>query len=233
MSMRYAWTVAGDDPDLAEGDRHGITGYFYPMLDPLTTTAEVQRAASWGGGRAVGIYWGHNWEEGLLSPGTPGQIATVIRNEYRRVTKNGTVLPQLRVMYNEEDHDPAKILAVLKLLREGGEGFGPGLPKNTGLSWSPEGMQGGWIGPIVTATQGPSAFVAELIRLKVRVVPQSFWGAGGTIQGDWALDQVLRDLTRRGIPESSISLFLDGKTLDSKRNAEGYVFTMGRLPWLG
>lgn len=210
--MRFAWTVAGDDPDLAEGDRHGIDGYFYPMADSLTTTAEVQRAASWGGGRAVGIYYGHNWHPTF----NPGQIASFIKDEYRRVTKNSTTLKQLRVMYNEEDHDPAKITEVLRQVRTA-------LP-NVGLSWSPEGHQGGWMTP---------EFVAEITRLKVRVVPQNFWGADGTIQGDWAADEILRDLLARGFAYGQVSLFWDGKTIDKYRGAQGYVFTMGRLPWLG
>jgi len=210
--MRFAWCVEGDDPDFAEGDRHSIDGYFYPMDDALTTTSEVQKATLWSGGRAVGIYYGHNWHPTF----TPGQIAAFIRGEYKRVTKNGTVLKQLRVMYNEEEHDPTKILAVLSQVRSA-------LP-GVGLSWSPEGMQGGWMSP---------EFVAEITRLRVRVVPQNFWGADGSIQGDWAADAVLRDLLKRGFKSEQVSLFWDGKTIDKYRNAEGFVFTMGRLPWLG
>lgn len=219
--MRYAWTVAGDDPDLGQGDKHGIDGYFYPMADTLTTTTELQRAASWGGGRAIGIYYGHNWHPEFNA----GQIAEFIKLEYRRVTKNSTVLKQLRVMYNEEDHNPAKVITVLEQVRLA-------LPR-VGLSWSPEGMQGGWMGPVLTPTRPePSDFIKRLLKAKVRIVPQNFWGANGTIQGDYAADAILRDLIKRGIPESSVSLFWDGKTLDSYRNAQGYVFTMGRLPWL-
>jgi len=209
--MRYAWTVAGDDPDFGQGDKYGIDGYFYPMADPLTTTTEVQKAASWPGVKAVGIYYGHNWHPTW----TPGQIAAFIIAERKVVTKNNTVLKQLRVMYNEEDHDPDKIVAVLTQVRAA-------FP-NVGLSWSPEGMQGGWMSP---------EFVAAITALKVRVVPQNFWGASGTIAGDYAADAVLRDLLKRGFKQEQVSLFWDGKTIGKYRNAEGYVFTMGRLPWI-
>jgi hypothetical protein len=209
--MRFAWTVAQDDPDYYQGDKHGIDGYFFPMADILTTPASVAAAAAHGGGRAIGIYMGHDWYPGY----SPTQLAAVANSEYGRVTKDMTVNKQLRVMFNLEQHDPGFIADTLEAFRA--------LRRLVGLSWSPEGMQGGWMGPV---------FVARLLAARVRVVPQGFWGANGSIKGDWAHDQVLRDLTKRGFPESSVSIFHDGATIDTKRNAEGFVFTMGRLPWL-
>lgn len=220
--MRFAWTVAGDDPDFANGDANGIDGYFYPMKDILTSTEEVGKAAAWGGGRAIGIYMGHNWFPGS----SPTQLATIADQEYRLITKNGTVNKKLRVMFNIEDHNPDFIANTLEQFRA----WHP----YVGLSFSPEGMQGGWMGPELRPGEIPAygSFVYRLLAARVRIVPQGFWGASGTIQGDWAHDQVLRDLTRRGFPESSVSIFHDGATIGKKRDAEGYVFTMGRLPWL-
>jgi hypothetical protein len=43
-----------------------------------------------------------------------------------------------------------------------------------------------------------------------------------------AEDQVLRNLTRRGFPETSVSLFYDAAALP--RDWDGFAFTAGRLP---
>jgi hypothetical protein len=41
-------------------------------------------------------------------------------------------------------------------------------------------------------------------------------------------DMVLRDLTKRGFPESSVSMFYDAAQLGV--GWDGYAFTQGRLP---
>ena len=201
--MRFVWTDAGDDPSWHIGDAHAINGYFMPMFDPLTTRTflrdEVQVRR-----HVAGIYFGHNW-----MPGRPAaDVAKAVSTEYRRC-----LVPGLRVMFNLEEHDPEFVAGVLEEWRR----IHPFVP----TSWSPEGMQGGWMHP---------EFVERVLACRVRVVPQGFWGQDGRIAGDWAHDQVLRDLTKRGFPENIVSIFHDAKTLPAKRNAEGYVFTMGRLP---
>lgn len=201
--MRYAWTVAGDDPDFNQGDVQGINGYFYPMFDSLTTAERLTDTASYDGGRAIGIYLGHAWLNGY----SPAQVAAVVNQEYRRLTKNSTVNKTLKVMFNLEDHDPDAIAATLSSWRL--------LKKNVGTSWSPEGMQGGWMS---------DDFVRTILDLRVRVVPQSFVGNMDRRESD----QVLRDLTRRGFPESSVSLFYDAANLGA--DWDGFAFTMQRLP---
>lgn len=69
-------------------------------------------------------------------------------------------------------------------------------------------------------------FVRTILDLKVRVVPQSFVSNMNRRESD----QVLRDLTRRGFPESSVSLFYDAANLGS--DWDGFAFTMGRLPYI-
>ena len=218
--MRFAWTVAGDDPDFANGDANGIDGYFYPMFDPLTTVGQLM--ATQARGYARGLYAAWSWPQ--FTGKTPVQVATTIRAEHKRFTDAGVTV--LRVQWNNEEHAPDKIADELEAIRAA-------LPK-VNLSWSPEGMQGGWMGPVLAPGElpAPDGFVARVRRARVRIVPQGYWGPQGQIHGDWAHDQVLRDLTRRGFPEDTVSIFHDGATIGSKRDAEGYVFTMGRLPWL-
>jgi hypothetical protein len=80
-----------------------------------------------------------------------------------------------------------------------------------------EGMQGGWMS---------AAFVKRVMECRVRWVPQCF-GEPGMWRRE--SDMVLRDLTRRGVPENIISMFLDAKQLGA--DWDGFAFTLGRLPW--
>lgn len=194
--MRYVWVDAGNDPDYAKGDRNGINGYFMPMFDPRTTKATLQGVRD--RGHAAGIYFGHGW----FGKPTPKDLVATVSKEYARV-----LVPGLRVMFNLEWHDPAYIASVLELWRAG--------HKHVGTSWSPEGMQGGWMDP---------TFVYRVVATKTRVVPQSFVGDMQRRESD----AVLRDLLRRGFPESSVSLFYDAAQLGA--GWDGYAFTMGRLP---
>lgn len=218
--MRFAWTVAGDDPDFNQGDKHGINGYFYPMFDSLTTPAELTKAAV--RGHVVGLYVAWNWPQ--ITGRTPAQIVQAISAEYDRLLVAGA--PKgMRLQYNDERHLPSAIIEVLTGLRE--------RYRSLGLSWTPEGFQGGWMGPVIGPSYPapvPGSFIDRLIKAKVRVVPQAYWGANGVIEGRFAEDQVLRNLTKRGIPESSVSLFYDARELP--RNWDGYAFTMGQLPYI-
>ena len=67
-------------------------------------------------------------------------------------------------------------------------------------------------------------FVSRILAARVRVVPQAFHGNMARVESD----QVLRDLTRRGFPESSVSIFYDAAALG--HNWDGFAFTEGRLP---
>ena len=196
--MRFTWTVAGDDPGYDNCKAHGINGLYAPLFDSLTTRAYLQGFKD--KGFANGLYLGHNWFPGLDATA----LAKKVVAEYKRIA-----LPDTRLMLNLENHDPAFVLAVVQKVRAA-------LPK-VNLSWSPEGMQGGWMAP---------EFVAGILACRVRVVPQAFLGGMQRVESD----QVLRDLTRRGFPESVISIFYDAAALG--QNWDGFAFTEGRLPWL-
>jgi hypothetical protein len=194
--MRFLWVDAGNDPDFTKGTRHGINGYFMPMFDARTTRATLQAVKA--RGCVAGIYFGHGWYGAL----TPDQLVAKVTAEYKRVQ-----VPDLRVMFNLEQHDPDYIAAVLEKWRAG--------HKYVGTAWSPEGMQGGWMSP---------SFVQRVVGARVRVVPQCFIGNMERRESD----MVLRDLTKRGFPESSVSMFYDAAQLGA--GWDGYAFTQGRLP---
>ena len=195
--MRFIWTVAGDDPDYDNCRAHDINGLFAPMFDVLTTKGYLQEFKA-EGFKAWGLYVGHNWFPAL----GPAALAAKVVKEYNRIAIPGT-----RLMMNLEQHDPGFIAFCLQEIRRT-------LP-NVGLSWSPEGMQGGWMG---------DAFVARITSLKVRVVPQAFTGPMVRRESD----QILRDLLDRGFVPGQISIFYDAAQLGA--DWDGYAFTEGRLP---
>ena len=204
--MRFVWTDAGDDPSWGVGDAHGIDGYFAPLWDPLTPEVLEEAGER---GHVQGAYFGHNWR-----PGASGvEIAREVSAEYKRLA-----IPGLRIMFNLEEHAPEHIASCLEEWRR--------LRPKVNTSWSCEGMQGGWMGPVLLPGQAPEpgSFIARVLACRVRIVPQSFWGDMRPI----AADQVLRDLTRRGFPEHIVSLFYDASDLGDRW--DGYAFTMGRLP---
>lgn len=197
--MRFVWTDAGDDPSFDVGDRHGIDGYFMPLWDSLTTreflVGEVQRR-----GHVAGVYVGAGWHNAW----SPAQYAQNIDREVARLN-----VPGLRVMFNLEEHNPERIARILEEWRNIRR------RRYTSTSWSPEGMQGGWMG---------DAFVQRVLACRVRVVPQAFIGD----MTRRAEDMVLRDLVRRGFPEQIVSIFYDAAQLPL--DWQGYAFRMGRLP---
>jgi len=195
--MRFVWTVAGDDPDIGNCKAHGVDGYFAPLFDSLTTSAYLRMLRDQGGG-AYGLYLGHDWFPGDSAE----QLAQRVNAEYVRLNVLGT-----RVMFNLEEHDPDKIARVLEEWRR--------LQPKVNTSWSPEGMQGGWM---------DSVFVARVLACRVRVVPQAFVGNMARRESD----VVLRDVTRRGFPEGVVSIFYDAAQLGA--DWDGYAFTEGRLP---
>jgi len=199
--MRYIWTDAGDDPSWEVGDAHGINGYFFPAFDTITTR-EVKNAAT--RGHAHGIYIGHGW----LS-GDPDSYAKQI-NDYMKPIR--AALPKVRLQVNMEEHDSSLILARLQAVRR--------LLPTIGLSWSLEGMQGGWISP------GLGDWIEQL---KVRVVPEGFWGAAGRMDGIFDGNGLVLNLVERGIPAALVSPMIDASWSSRLVGWQGYAFTMGRL----
>lgn len=206
--MRVVWTVAGDDPDIGNCKAHGITGALAPMFDTLTTKTYVQGLKSDLG--LSGLYLGHGW----LPGSSPQAIADAVNGEFKRVGAD----PALRVMFNMEEHDPNFIASTLEAWRR--------LRPTVNTTWSPEGMQGGWMGPKLRTGEvpAPGGFIARVLACRVRVVPQAFVGNMARRESDI----VLRDLTQRGIPESSVSIFYDAAQLGV--DWDGFAFTEGRLP---
>lgn len=158
--MRFVWTDAGDDPDWATGERHGIDGYFMPMFDSLTTR-EFLRDQVKARGKVAGIYLGNNWLPGL----SPSQVAAKVSAEYARVQ-----VPDLRVQFNLEEHSPDRIAAILEEWRK--------LRPTVGTSWTLEPMQGGWM---------DEAFVQRILATRVRLVPQTFTGDMRRFESDIVL----------------------------------------------
>jgi hypothetical protein len=209
--MRFTWTVTGDDPDWTTLSRHGITGLFAPLWDSLTTKGYLMDFKF--RGFTAGLYLGHDWFRGL----TGVQLAQKVDAEYKRLVLTSPKLTDVRVMFNWEQHDPEDIASGLEEWRR--------LQPWVGTSWSMEGMQGGWMGPVVTPlAPEPSDFVKRILACRVRLVPQAFVGNMQRRESDI----VLRDLTRRGFPESSVSIFYDSAQLGA--DWDGFAFTAGRLP---
>ena|SRR6187549_1151579 len=204
--MRFTWTVEGDDPDYGNCRAHGINGLFAPLFDSLTTKLYLRRFKA-EGFSVQGLYLGHNWFPAL----GPIELADKVVAEYKRLTfasgEGDPALGGVRLMLNLEQHDPVFILACSTRVRAK-------LP-TVGLSWSPEGHQGGW--------QSPD-WVAKMVALKIRAVPQCFVGNMERRESH----AIVKDLVDRGWPFTSVSPFLDAKQLG--QDWEGYAFTEGRLP---
>jgi hypothetical protein len=199
--MRYVWTDAGDDPSWGVGDANGINGYYAPIFDSLTDDVVVEAARR---GHVVGICIPH----GHLA-GTPDEIAKVVSVEYARISK---LIPttKLRVMFNYEEHEPDLVADRLEAWRE--------LRPFVATSWSPEGMQGGWMDP---------EFVERVLACRVRVVPQAYAGAGRPLRRRES-DVVKADVVRAGFPEHIVSCFYDAAQLGEEW--EGFAYTVGHLP---
>ncbi len=195
--MRFTWTVAGDDPDYGNCRAHGITGLFAPLFNTLTTKTYLQIFKA-EGFTVQGLYLGHNWFPSLHAVKLPDKVVT----EYKRIA-----LPGTRLMLNLEQHDPEFILACATRVRS--------QLKTVGLSWSPEGHQGGWQSP---------EFVSAMVALKIRAVPQCFVGNMERRESS----AIVADLVTAGWPFTSVSPFLDAAQLG--HDWEGYAFTEGRLP---
>ena len=204
--MRWIWIDAGNDAAWHTLAEHGIAGEFYCGEDPVADVAR-RLEASRAHGHVGGIYVAWNWAN---IPQDGGGFAEWTHEYVQEVeallpVKSGSYP---KVQLNHEGHDPDVILDMLHRWRQ--------LRPTKDTSWSPEGMQGGWMSGL---------FAAEVKNLKIRVVPQCYNGAMTQV---WDSLAVARDLTKRGFPDALVSPFYDAAHLPEYWS--GWAFTQGRLP---
>lgn len=199
--MNGVWVDAGNDPVWEKLERWGITWVYFPLSDPPEDVRrrllETRRR-----GLRAGVYSAWNWYGN--PPG--GEYAEIMDRAVRAVAPDATN-SWPKVMFDDERHEPNTIAAWLKRWRA--------IRPNTDTAWTLESMQGGWM---------DAAFAANVVKAKVRVVPQCYSGAMLPVDTLAAA----RDLTRRGIPDSLVSPFYDAAALPLEW--DGFAFTMGRLP---
>lgn len=198
--MRFVWVDAGNNASWAQLQAHGITGEFYAASDPAA--AVKQRLDDSKARRhAAGIYGAWNWIDG-----DGEEFAEWLDDRVGQIVPSPTAAFP-KVQLNNERHDADDILRMLRRWRA--------LRPKQDTSWTMEGGQGGWMSP---------AFVDEVMKLKVRVVPQLYNGA---MTEAWDSLTFARDLTKRGFPDALISPFYDASRLPV--GWDGFAFTQGRL----
>lgn len=200
--MRAVWVDEGNGPNWDKIHRNNITWVFVSLED-TRVTQHLQEILDHG--FKAGVYAAWNWYPNLSGAEFATRVHTRLKAVWPQAT-NGFPKVQL----NDETHDPARIVGMLRQWRK----HRPG----TDTSWTLEGMQGGWFTPELVQT---------VITSRVRVVPQAYYGsmAPGQVYDSLA---TARDLTKRGIPDKMISPFYDGAQLPAFW--EGWAFTQGRLP---
>jgi hypothetical protein len=207
--VRACWVDSGNDPAWQQLAKHGMTALFYPLSDP---PADVRRRLEEAKARgyAGGVYAAWNWPG--MDEKDGAAFAQWVHAGLKNLVTEGLVVTPSRpkVQLNNERHEPEVILAMLRRWRA--------LRPNTNTSWTFEGGQGGWMTP---------AFVAEVISLKVRLVPQLY---NGPMTEVWDSLAYARDLTKRGFPDALISSFYDAGRLPEPVGWDGWAFTQGRLP---
>lgn len=201
--MRALWVDAGNDPDWTKVQNHGITAVYFALSDPPEDwhrrILDARKR-----GYAAGVYAAWNWWGNFTGRGAA--FAEEV---------NGRILEKVKwpkpswpkVQLDNEEHSPDQILAMLRRWRE--------IQPYQDTSWTMESMQGGWMS---------EDFVAEVVGLRVRVVPQCYTGDMRRVESDIAL----RNLTRRGFPVSLVTMFYDAAQLGLEW--DGFAFTQGRLP---
>lgn len=199
--MRAVWVDAGNDPVWERLAAYGITRLYFPTSDP---TADVARrlADTKARGLTGGLYSAWNWYPGL----TGAEYADEVHERVQQIAPAATnTWP--KIMLDDEEHDPDRILEMLRRWRQ--------LRPGTDTAWTLEAFQGGWMSP---------AFVQELVTFKVRVAPQCYVGGMEPV----CTLAAARDLTKRGIPDSLVTPFYDAAQLPV--GWDGFAFTQGRLP---
>ena len=199
--MKAVWVDAGNDPQWETLAAHRITWVYVALSDPAVDVRrrilEIRRR-----GLKAGVYAAWNWYGNISGPA----FAEEVDRQLKIVAPDAT--PSWpKVQLDDEEHDPDRIRGELRRWRE--------LRPTTDTSWTMESMQGGWM---------PPEMVAEIVSLRVRVVPQCYAGDMRPVDTLTAA----RDLTKRGFPDSLITPFYDAAQLPI--GWEGWAFTMGRLP---
>lgn len=198
--MRAVWVDEGQTPNWDLLAKHHITWVFVSLSDPR---ARQHLGAIKSRGLVAGVYSAWNWY-----PNTDGAgYALAVHEKLKLLVPDATPLFP-RVMLNDETHSANRIVSMLRKWRQ--------LRPNTATSWTLEGHQGGWFTPELVKT---------IIETKTRVVPQAYTGP---MVPTCALAAV-RDITRRGVPDSMVTPFYDAKTANTPYQA-GFFFTQGRLP---
>lgn len=200
-------------PDYPKSVKNRIDGHFWPLFDPQTTKANLQANAAQG--YYVGVYMASNWTPFVGKTGA--QIAEIVHAEVQKL-RFGTGPSKPKVQFDLEEHNPEKIASCFERWRE--------LQPTRDTSWTMEGMQGGWMGPVIVsgAAPKPGSFVARILACRIRLFPQSY----DAVMNRWAEAEVLRDLLKRGFPQEVVSMFLDAAQLAPWW--QGLAFTQQRLP---
>ncbi len=206
---RFVWVDAGNDADWEKHARHQINGEYYAGTDsPIDIARRCSESRK--RGHAAGVYTALNWwggGEGEEYAERTHAILQAVEDHMRDLGLRPTnSFP--KVQLDHESHEPDDILDMLRRWRE--------LRPYKDTSWTFEGGQGGWMGPL---------FVAEVIRHRVRLTPQLY---NGEMTEVWDALTFARDLTMRGFPDSLISPFYDAANLPV--GWDGWAFTMGTLP---
>ena len=200
--MRWIWTDEGSSwPDYAKGDKQGINGYFVSIRE--ATKPMLEDIANHG--YVCGVYMATNWDEfrNLNGPETAEKMHELVKPLSWSAARP-------KVQFDIEQQDPAKILACFARWRQ--------LQPKRDTSWTMEGHQGGWMSRV---------FVDALVGYRIRFVPQCY---SADMKDQWDTLAMARDLTRRGVPDSLVSPFIDAAELPNPFWWEGFAFTQNRLP---
>jgi len=214
--MKALWVDEGNDPDWVKVAAHQMTSLFFALRDPRIDKPYLRNVI--GRSYRPGVYAVSNWPE------FSGDGLTFAQKVVAKVKPLMVNPSNPKVQLDIEEHDPDKILDALTEFRAE-------LPKQD-LSWTMESFQGGWMTP---------EFVAGVIRLRVRVVPQLYKGKmadldepdpeirlQALLDEQVAQDMALKDLLKAGFPYELVTGFYDAATLPFWW--DGFAFTMGRLP---
>ena len=226
--MKFDWVDAGNDADWQKHFRNRIDGEFYAGSDPAVDIAR-RCIDSKSRGHAAGLYTAWNWWGGSDDGAAYAERTDVVLKAVEAELRKRGMPPSNsfpKVQLNNERHEPDVILDMLRRWRE--------LRPNKDTSWTFEGGQAGWMSPV---------FVAEVIRHRVRLVPQLYRGRMANIDlrssdpGAFLNELIAsvvdshaeaRELIKAGFPDTIISPFYDAAFLPI--GWDGFAFTMGRLP---
>jgi hypothetical protein len=204
--VRALWVDAGHEPDFVRAKREGMTALYLPISDPMPDL-KLRATTIRGAGFACGVYMAHNaaWPMfwGVSGPEIADRMHTLVAQ----------VGGKLKVQFDYEQHTPQDYVQLLGMLARW-----RALNPTVDTSWTMEGHQGN------TMT---STFVTDVVRLHIRVVPQSY---DASMTHSWCPLAMTRDLTKVGFPDALVSPFYDAAKLDQFQWWQGFAFTQQRLP---